>query len=673
MKMPFAMQLSKMLAYNRRPITKSSTLHMTLQTPFRLLPLCLALATPAAYAACGVPGATLVSQVQGSAAATTMANQTVTLEGVVTTVMTGSDQVKGFYLQEEAADQDGNPATSEGIFVYTNAMKPALVAGDIVRVTGVVKEFNNETQLQPANISQIESCGSQAPAAAVKVRLPVASQSSWEALEGMLVQLDQPVYVVANYDFARYGELTLSSQPRLWTATQKHRPGTPEAVALAAANLLDKITLDDGYSNQNRQAWLPGPGGLSASNTLRAGDQLGNVSGVVGYSFSKYRLHPVATPQVVAGNLRPAAPARSANSVRLASFNVLNFFNGDGSSSDVPFKDASNRGAKTYADFLKQRAKIVSAIRALDADIVGLMELENDGFGAQSALQDLVNALNSGQPAAKHYSFGLPGMDKIGTDAIRVGLIYRAAVVTPAANPEVKEIGDPTRNRPALAQSFYLGSQASGQPLTVVVNHLKSKGSACAGDPDLADGQGNCNQTRVAAVNDLTTWLAGQSGGLGRSIVLVGDLNAYAKEDPLYQLEQAGFTNLLAKNHADGVYSYVFNGESGNLDHGLATAAASARVLGAGEWHINADEPTALEYSSEFKSLTQQQNYYAADAYRSSDHDPLYIDLRADTPASATSSSDNDSRLSKLAAADGSLLGLLALLGLGAMLRRQRG
>jgi hypothetical protein len=95
--------------------------------------------------------------------------------------------------------------------------------------------------------------------------------------------------------------------------------------------------------------------------------------------------------------------------------------------------------------------------------------------------------------------------------------------------------------------------------------------------------------------------------------------------------------------------------------------------VAAGEWHINADEPTALEYSSEFKSLTQQQNYYAADAYRSSDHDPLYIDLRADTPASATRSSDNDSRLSKLAAADGSLLGLLALLGLGAMLRRQRG
>nr|MBP7581830.1 hypothetical protein [Vogesella sp.] len=168
---------------------------------------------------------------------------------------------------------------------------------------------------------------------------------------------------------------------------------------------------------------------------------------------------------------------------------------------------------------------------------------------------------------------------------------------------------------------------------------------------------------------------AGQQGGLGRSIVLVGDFNAYAKEDPIYQLEQAGFTNLLAKNHADGVYSYVFNGESGNLDHGLATAAASARVLGAGEWHINADEPTALEYSSEFKSVTQQQNYYAADAYRSSDHDPLYIDLRAEKPAAATStsSSDKDSRLSKLAAADGSLLGMLAALGLGAMLRRRRG
>ena len=645
---------------------------MTPQQTFRLLPLCAALVSPLAYAACGVPGATLINQVQGSAASSSLSNQTVTVEGVVTAVMTGSDQVKGFYLQEESQNQDGNAATSEGIFVYTNALKPAITVGDVVRVTGVVKEFNGETQLQQtANLGLIESCGSKAPVTPVKLTLPVASQASWEAVEGMLVQLDQPLYVAANYDYARYGELTLSSQPRLWTATQKYRPGTAEAVALNAANLLDKITLDDGYSNQNRDAWLPAPAGLSASNTLRAGDRLSNVAGVVGYSFNKYRLHPSATPQVQAANPRPAAPQRSAGSVRLASFNVLNFFNGDGTSNEAPFKDASNRGAKNYADFLKQRAKIVSAIRALDADIVGLMELENDGFGAQSALQDLVNALNDGQPAAKHYSFGLPGVDKIGSDAIRVGLIYRAGVVKPVANPEVKEIGDPSRNRPALAQSFYLSSQAIGQPLTVVVNHLKSKGSACAGDPDLNDGQGNCNQTRVTAVNDLKNWLAGQQGGLGRSIVLVGDFNAYAKEDPIYQLEQAGFTNLLAKQHADSVYSYVFNGESGNLDHGLATAAASARVLNAGEWHINADEPTALEYSSEFKSVTQQQNYYAADAYRSSDHDPLYIDLRAEQAGTATSS-DKDSKLTKLAAVDGGMAGLLLALGIGALWRRRR-
>src|SRR5574343_1007649 len=146
---------------------------MTPQQTFRLLPLCAALVSPLAYAACGVPGATLINQVQVSAASSSLSNQTVTVEGVVTAVMTGSDQVKGFYLQEESQDQDGNAATSEGIFVYTNTLKPGIAAGDVVRVTGLVKEFNGETQLQQtANLSLIESCGSKATATAVKVRLP---------------------------------------------------------------------------------------------------------------------------------------------------------------------------------------------------------------------------------------------------------------------------------------------------------------------------------------------------------------------------------------------------------------------------------------------------------------------------------------------------------------------
>src|SRR5690606_7700545 len=93
-------------------------------------------------------------------------------------------------------------------------------------------------------------------------------------------------------------------------------------------------------------------------------------------------------------------------------------------------------------------------------------------------------------------------------------------------------------------------------------------------------------------------------------------------------LEDAGYENLLARFHGDDVYSYVFYGQSGYLDHVLASDALRAHVVGAGAWHINADEPRALEYSTEYKSAAQVASFYAPDAYRSSDHDPVYADLR---------------------------------------------
>ena len=221
----------------------------------------------------------------------------------------------------------------------------------------------------------------------------------------------------------------------------------------------------------------------------------------------------------------------------------------------------------------------------------------------------------------------------MGSDAITTGLIYRPATVTAEGKAEVRVIGNPQKNRPALLQTFVLDAKSKSR-VTVAVNHLKSKGSSCAdqvvdgqSDVDKGDGQGNCNLTRVQAVRDLMAWYATRpQPGPNDGMLLLGDMNSYAKEDPIRAFESAGFNNLLARWSRDA-YSYVFNGESGNLDHALADKALSSMVLAAGEWHINADEPTALEYSSEFKSAEQQQKYYAADAYRSSDHDPLYVDV----------------------------------------------
>ena len=161
---------------------------------------------------------------------------------------------------------------------------------------------------------------------------------------------------------------------------------------------------------------------------------------------------------------------------------------------------STSRGANTAEEFQRQKAKIVAAILASKADIVGLMEIENDGYGEFSAIADLVNGLNASLPQGQRYAFVNPNRAKLGSDEIAVGLIYRgdkvrtyrsAAVLDSSVNPEF----DDTRNRPTLAQTFQ--EINGGERLTIAVNHLKSKGSACDGDPDTGDGQGNCNLTRA--------------------------------------------------------------------------------------------------------------------------------------------------------------------------------
>jgi predicted extracellular nuclease len=228
-----------------------------------------------------------------------------------------------------------------------------------------------------------------------------------------------------------------------------------------------------------------------------------------------------------------------------------------------------------------------------------------------------------------NYSFIDTGV--VGTDEIRVAMIYRPSVVTPVgAHAVLTSAVDPlfidTLNRPALAQTF--AENANGQRFTVVANHLKSKGSDCnaVGDPDTGDGQGNCNITRRNAATALANWLAADPTGSGDpDVLIIGDLNSYAKEDPIGALETAGYTNLVAQFGGPAAYSYVFGGQSGYLDHALANTSLAPQVTGVTEWHINADEPIALDYNTNFKSTNHVNTLFAPDAYRSSDHDPVLV------------------------------------------------
>ncbi|HGJ8938189.1 TPA: ExeM/NucH family extracellular endonuclease [Pseudomonas aeruginosa] len=569
-----------------------------------------------------------IHEVQGAGAESPLVNQRVAIEGVVVGDFQNASELKGFYVQQEDATVDGDPATSEGIFVYDGGNGSDVKLGDRVRVTGQVREFNGLTELVgPLQVSVLAS-GVALPTPA-GISLPLASADALERYEGMRVQLRQTLTVNEVYNLGRYGEVLLSSGGRQMTPTNVVAPGE-QAKAMQARNDLDRILLDDGRSGQNPDPIrYPAPE-LSAYNSLCVGDRTSAIDGVLDYSAGSYRIQPLQTPTFEAANPRPAQPAVEGR-LRVASFNVLNYFNGDGKGGGFP----TSRGANTAEEFQRQKAKIVAAILASKADIVGLMEIENDGYCEFSAIADLVNGLNASLPQGQRYAFVNPNRAKLGSDEIAVGLIYRgdkvrtyrsAAVLDSSVNPEF----DDTRNRPTLAQTFQ--EINGGERLTIAVNHLKSKGSACDGDPDTGDGQGNCNLTRARAAQALVDWLAGDpTGAKEPDRLIIGDLNSYAKEDPVNVIRSAGYTDLVARQAGAGKgYSYVFSGQSGYLDHALANASLARQVRGAVEWHINADEPRVLDYNVEFKTPRQQDSLYNAEPYRASDHDPVVIgiDLR---------------------------------------------
>ena len=578
----------------------------------------------------GDAGMRRIHEVQGAGASSGLVGQTVTVEGIVTASMRGADELKGFFVQSADSEVDGDELTSEGLFVYDGGVGVEVRSGDRVRVRGLVTEFNGLTELTGALQVVVLAQGQPLPVAQ-QVRLPLAARGALERYEGMRVELPQTLTVSEVYNLGRYGELLLSSGGRLWIPTNLVQPGE-QAQALQARNDLNQIILDDGRSGQNPDpVRYPAPE-LSAYNSVRVGDQAERIQGVMHYTAGSYRVHPLIQPEFAAGNPREDGVRGIEGRLRVASFNVLNYFNGDGNGGGFP----TSRGANSVEEFQRQRAKIIAAIMATDAHVVGLMEIENDGYGEDSAIADLVDGLNAASPHGKRYAFVKPEQERLGSDEIAVGIIYRqdrirahkaAAVLDSSVDPRF----DDSRNRPALAQTFR--ERFSGKRLTVAVNHLKSKGSSCddLGDRDTGDGQGNCNLTRALAAEALVNWLASDpTRGRDPDVLIIGDLNAYAQEDPIRLIRAAGYTDLLAKFVGDSAYSYVFAGQSGYLDHALASASLLRQVRGAGEWHINADEPRVLDYNLEFKTERQRSLLYSADPYRASDHDPLVIgiDLR---------------------------------------------
>ncbi|MBD8531251.1 MULTISPECIES: ExeM/NucH family extracellular endonuclease [unclassified Massilia] len=568
-----------------------------------------------------VGGQLTIPQIQGSAPKSSFAGTVQTTQGVVTAVISG-----GYFIQDPTGD--GNPATSDGLYVFgSNA---GLAVGDLVRVTGTVTEYTpsgatrSYTELTNPTATKIGT-GSVAP---TNVAMPNANLAD---VEGMLVRFTTPLTVNGNAYLGERGELTLSAGRRE-IPTNRYVPGSPEARALAASNAANMIVLDDGiFVTPTTVPYLFQDG------TVRAGDTVTDLTGVVDFGAmggggASFKLQPTVTPTFSRTNERLPAPVVAGGNLRVASANVLNFFTtftngndawgrtGQGCTIGTTSNRSNCRGADNMAEFVRQRDKIVSSLVAVNADVVGLMEIQNNG---DIAVGYLVEQLN-GAMGANTYAV-VPKPAATGTDAIRVAMIYKPSAVSLVGG--ALSDGDNINNRPPIAQTF---QAANGGKFSLVVNHLKSKGSCGggAGNTDSGDGQGCWNLTRVQQATRLRDYFLPQvvAAANDADVLIVGDMNAYGMEDPIRLLNAAGYVNEIERFVRPTAipYSYVFGAESGYLDHALASSSLSPQVAGVTEWHNNADEPEAIDYNIE--SGTGQDPYQAG-PYRASDHDPVVVSL----------------------------------------------
>ncbi len=646
--------------------------------PFQMLPFSDQSAytpTPGASDGGGGDGGfRTISEVQGTGDASTFAGQTVTIEAIVVGDFQNGDadglrDLGGFWLQEEAIDQDGNPLSSEGIFVYEGAMLTDVHLGDRVMVTGTVAEHFGETELDASSVT-VTDAGAVADVNSMAVDISLAANSAviaddggryvpdMEAYEGMLVHVTDTMTVNEAFQMDRFNEIRVSADGRPAQFTQGHDPDAAGYDAYQQQVGAHQIVYDDGLNAQNApilaEADLDGSGSYDTADGFGMGDTVDDLTGVLNWGWAgnsasgnTWRIRGVedGANDFQDTATREDAPPDVGGTLKVASFNVLNYFTTlDTGSSATTLAGFEPRGANTAEELARQTDKLVTTLVDLDADVLGLTELENDfSAGPGNAIAHLVAELNV-RLGGNIYDWVRPGSDLVGDDAISVGMIYKVSAVTVQADSvhylddsQLVDLGygdllaDGTgvfngdgTNRAPLEATFV--DAATGEDFSVAIAHMKSKGSGDGVNADQHDGAGASNAMRVEGVDVMTHWLDTVAD---EDRIVLGDFNSYAQEDPIDHMTAAGYGSLEGADAS----SYVFDGETGTLDYAFANAALAGHVTGAETWHINSPEPDAEDYNLDFGR--DPAIFDASTPWRTSDHDPVVVGLDFADPLAA--------------------------------------
>ena len=583
--------------------------------------------TPAPTTALGLCGDGIevkISEVQGASDESPLVGQAVVVEALYIGSNGG-----GYFLQEELEDYDDDDATSEGLYVKGTA--PNVPINTLVRVTGTVEESYWMTALTDAGPATECTLGGTVPSA---TNINIANSTALEAFEGMLITVVGDMVITDTFNTWKYGEIICGPQIR-WKPSDRGAPFTTVYNDTLEANKEGTFVVEDSSSSSYPSVLEWYPHLPMFQKPINIGAQVSGVTGPLMYSYSTWRTVPQST--ITLENNRPSKTSvegfNRTDALVVASFNVLNYFNGKVVDGKTTFSYSENRGATGYVEFDLQATKIVNSLVVMDAAIVGLMEIENDGFDSDSALASLVDRLNAKfTDTDQHYSFvSLANETQIGSDAITCGIIYRPALVETVSDswiipmPQQKFMtGSSTtlkQMRPALVQTFR--EIASGENITVVVNHMKSKGSECYEDvrenpSDIDVIQGSCSAFRVSAA--VTLGEALEKADVAIRVMLLGDFNSNSAEDPMavitdYTPDTHGYTIRSADYIVDDIteaegsisakdvtktykfqnighegYSYIFSGEVSSLDFALGNERVVMEVQSAKHWNINSNE-----------------------------------------------------------------------------------
>ena len=617
------------------------------------------------------PLALTIAQIQGNGLLSPHNGKRVVTEGIVTAIKFNN----GFFLQ--AANDDGDPATSDAVFVFTSSAPPATAAvGNRVRVTGTVEEYTPSSNPHQLAITEIVTptvevleTGLALPAAIELTAAelsPDALPGTLERLEGMRVSVAQSVVIAPSGGSIDENDALSFSDGVFHVAL----PGVARPFREAGIGVMDAITLPAGknpprFDTNQERLMVRSRGQVGAQPlSVDTGAEVAGLLGVLDYFAGTWALLPdVATPPTVSGGRLPEAVNDPRyDEVTVGSFNLLRLFD--------EVNDSNGAVTLTPEALDKRLAKAALAIcdYLKTPDILGAVEVEN--LRVLQLLSERIDATCAARPGYVPYL--QPGNDVGG---INVGFLVssrltadgvaRVEVLDVAQFGKETTLANPNgttsllNDRPPLRLRARVHQDAtSSYPLTVIVNHLRSLNDindTLPGSSGWATGGERVRVKRGAQAVYLAQLVEEmQQANPDEKIVLVGDFNAFefndgyvdvmgiirgdaAPEDQVLTWMPSPLTVPLVDGSqliADPAqrYSYSFEGNAQTLDHVLVNESlVMDAVLRVDHARINADFGV-----DNFGDATL--------AVRSSDHDPVRLSIRVPSFAradlSATVSAD---------------------------------